>query len=413
MARAGVGPESFQSIPVGRHPACLAVPPAALLVRSLMKAFFRPVLLAACLPVLAFPLSAQEERVAGGVFVTLGGFEVKPLTGNDPQTSEQAPDLPAPTRFNLAFDRPATVWRASEGRFVSFLAGETGGALFFAEEKATGWEMLVEGRVEQLRAIGNKRYLATGGTMQMERMTGTVHLVSMDHSGKWQVRRIYESHLGVPRIIGTTSLQAADGSAVALVVFELDTKGAYPVDAIQGVASDGTVHYLGRRLKEATAAAPARVPGFWTPGNFREVKAYLFDPEKGKTRSIIEDGKLHPGVVDSPGARMLVGNQPERLLTALSGKEGRSPSGRYEPHHGFVLYDKEGSILGHITVSLGSKNGVAVPPATDATDWDMEAIANIIRETGLPILANEEEYRRYFLYGPDWRNQPAAQGESR
>jgi hypothetical protein len=363
-----------------------------------MKAFYRPLLLAACLPALAVPLSAQEETEAMEPFMTLGGFEVKPLAVSDPQTSKQAPDLPAPTRFNRAFDRPATVWRASEGAFVSYLAGETGGALFFAEEKATGWERILEGRVEQLHAIGNKRYLTTGGTMHMERMTGAAHLVSMDHSGKWQVRKIYESHLGVPRIIGTTSLQSADGSAVALTVFELDTKGAYPVDAIQGVTSDGVIHYLGRRLKEGTAAAPRQVSDFWNASNVREVKVYFFDPAKGKTRAIVEDGKLHPGVMEQYG-RALVGNQPDRLLTAMKGKERRSPSGPYEPHHGFVFYDKGGAILAHVTVSLSSKNGVAFPPATEATDWDMESIGNIIREAGLPILANEEEYRRYFLYG--------------
>jgi hypothetical protein len=382
-----------------------------------MRALFRPLMLAACLPALALPAPAGEEEAKAGPFMTLGGFEVKPLAGNDPPTSKQAPDLPAPTRFNRAFDRPATIWRASEGTFVSYLAGESGGGLFFAEEKATGWEMLVDGRVEQLQHLGNKQYLATGGTMHMERMAGAAHLISMDHSGKWQVRKIYESHLGVPHIIGTTTFQAANGAAVPLTVFELDTRGAYPVDAIQGVTPEGVIHYLGRRLKEATAAVPGHVSDFWSASDVHEVKAYLFDSEKGKTRSIIEDGKLHPGAVAQLGMR-LAGNQPDRLLTAMKGKEGRSPSGCYEPHHGFVFHDKDGKVLAHVTVSLTCKNGVAYPQATEATDWDMEAITNILRELGLPVLANDEEYRRAFRQGTAFRPgtesgaQPAAQGEN-
>jgi hypothetical protein len=380
-----------------------------------MKAFSHPLLLAACLPAFAVPLSAREETRGGESFMTLGGFEVKPLAGSAPQISKQAPRLPAPTRFNRAFDRPATVWQASEGSFVSFLAGESGGGLFFAEEKATDWEMLVDGRVEQVHAMGKRQYLATGGTMHMERMTGTAHILSMDHSGKWQVRKIYESHLGVPHIIGTTTFQAANGAAVPLTVFELDTRGAYPVDAIKGVAPEGVIRYLGRRLKEATAAVPGHVSDFWSASDVHEVKAYLFDSEKGKTRSIIEDGKLHPGAVAQLGVR-LAGNQPDRLLTAMKGKEGRSPSGCYEPYHGFVFHDKDGKVLADVTVSLTCKNGVAHPQATEATDWDMEAITNILRELGLPVLASGEEYRRAFREGtafsPTGGAQPAAQGEN-
>jgi hypothetical protein len=375
-----------------------------------MKARLRPLLLLACLPSWALPSPAQENGGKAEAFMTLGGFEVKPLSEADPQVSKQAPDLPAPTRFNRSFDRPATIWRANEGSFVSYLAGETGGALFFAEEKATGWEMLVDARVGQIHRFGEKQYLATGGTLQMERMNGTVHLISMDKSGKWQVRKIYESHLGVPRILGTSAIEGENGGAIPLAVFELDTRGAYPVDAIQGVAPDGAVHYLGRRLNQATAAAPGAVSDFWATAGTHEVRAYVFDPEKGKTRSIIEEGKLHPGVANGQGT-VLTPALTERLLAAMARKEGRSKRGGYEPHHGFVFYGKDGSVLAHVTVCLASKDGVAYPQAAEAANWDIEMISAILREAGLPVWASEEEYRSLFGEAPATPNPPAAQGE--
>jgi hypothetical protein len=377
-----------------------------------MKAFFRPLVLAASLPALTFPSSA-EEPVKAETFMTLGGFEVKSLSGNDPQIAKQGPDLPAPTRFNRGFDRAATTWRASEGYFVSFLSGETGGGLFFAEEKATAWEMLVDGRVEQVQRVGDKQYLATGGTMQMERMNGTVHLIAMDKAGKWQARKIYESHLGVPRIIGTAVLESAGGGGVPLTVIELDTKGAYPVDAIQGVTPDGVIHYLGRRLKEATAAVPAGVSDFWTSGSVHEVRAYLFDPDKGKTRSIIEDGKLHPGVANSPGAKVAP-VRVEQLLRSLASNQNRSKFklGAYGPHHGFVFYDKDGKVLAHVTICLACKDGMAYPQAAEANHWDIDMISIILNDSGVPVLASEEEYRRVFGEAPAAQNPPATPGEA-
>lgn len=360
-----------------------------------MKALFRPLLLAACLPALACPALAEEELEAEG-FMTLAGFEVKPLRGRDPQIAKEGPDLPAPTRFNRAFDRPAATWRASEGYFVSYLAGEAAGALFFAEDKASGWEMLVDGRVDEILRVGNKRYIATGGVMHMEHMAGTVHLITMDKAGKWQVRKIYESHLGMPKVLGTSSIGAADGSVIPLAVFELDTKGAYPVDAIQGITPEGVVHYLGRRLKESTAAASVQAPDFWDTAQTHKVKAYLFDPGKGKTRSIIEEGKVHPGKTEE---KVLAESQKERLLGAMKGKEGRAPSGCYEPYHGFVFYDKEERVVGQVTVSLLCRNGTANPQAPEATDWNMEVIEGVLKESGLPVLGSVEDYRRLFVAG--------------
>ncbi|MCW1912150.1 hypothetical protein OJ996_01110 [Luteolibacter sp. GHJ8] len=359
-----------------------------------MRALFRPLILAACLPLLAFPLCAEEGLK--GEFTTLAGFVVKPPKVSNPRITKEGPGLPAPTRFNRDFDKPAATWHASEGYFVSYLAGETGGSLFFAEDKAAAWERLVDGRVDEVVRVGEKQYIATGGVMHMEQMSGAVYLMVMDHSGKWQVRKVYESHLGVPKVLGTSSVQTADGSSVPLTVFELDTKGAYPVDAIQGITPDGVVHYLGRRLKESTAAAPEQVSEFWNTAQTHKVKAYLFDPAKGKTRSIIEEGKVHPGKIDE---KVLAEAQKERLVAALKGKEGRAPSGCYEPYHGFVFYDREERVVGQVTVSLLCRNGAASPQAAEATNWNMEAIEGVLRESGLPVLGSVADYQALFISG--------------
>lgn len=139
------------------------------------------------------------------------------------------------------------------------------------------------------------------------------------------------------------------------------------------------------------------IPADWPRVEYAEVRAYLYNPGETPENLILQNGKLHPEVVNPDGIK-LDATQTERLLTLLRNKApDGSAVGCFAPHHGFVFYDREGNPVADVTVCFLCELGVAEPGDHSMTTWDFAALGRLVQDLGLPVFKDSIEADAHFL----------------
>ena len=139
------------------------------------------------------------------------------------------------------------------------------------------------------------------------------------------------------------------------------------------------------------------VPADWPGVEYAEIRAYLYNPGENDANLILENGKLHPEVVNPEGVK-LDAPQTERLLALLRNKApDGSAVGCFTPHHGFVFYDREGNPVASFTACFLCELGVAVPGIHSMTTWDFAALGRLVQDLGLPVFKDPTEADAHFL----------------
>jgi hypothetical protein len=135
----------------------------------------------------------------------------------------------------------------------------------------------------------------------------------------------------------------------------------------------------------------------WLPREIHEVRAYVYDFTVGmKYISLLRDGKLHPGVINTDGAK-LSDDQTKRLLAALQSTEERAQGFRcYSPHHGFVFFDEEGHPMGHIELCFQCGNVQNSPEGLPEVEWNWAEIKKLLVELKIPLLKENEDYTKLY-----------------
>jgi hypothetical protein len=142
----------------------------------------------------------------------------------------------------------------------------------------------------------------------------------------------------------------------------------------------------------------APIPANWPGMAYAEVRAYLYNPDQNQENLIIEQGKLHPQVLNPDGVKLDT-IQIERLLTILRHKspdEGVSAC-LFLPHHGIVFYDREGKSVAHVSVCFLCEIGIAEPRNHPMGTKDFAALERLVRDLGLPVFKELTEADAYFL----------------
>jgi hypothetical protein len=147
------------------------------------------------------------------------------------------------------------------------------------------------------------------------------------------------------------------------------------------------------REPKSTPSARAEWPGV----KYAEVRAYLYNPpETHYTNRILLDGKLHPEVVNPEGIKLDVG-QVKQLLQALSHREPDSTgSGCFFPHHGIVFYDRDGKAVADLSICILCTRAEGRPYDTSVS-WDLAALAQLVKDLGLPAFKDTEEANAHFI----------------
>ncbi|MCW1887371.1 DUF4375 domain-containing protein [Luteolibacter flavescens] len=130
--------------------------------------------------------------------------------------------------------------------------------------------------------------------------------------------------------------------------------------------------------------------------DYSEVRAYLYNPPHKLGNDIIQDGKLHPDVVDPQGIK-LDAKQVEQLLKASYTREpDRRGSGCFLPHHGIVFYDHDGKAVAHLSICFLC-NRAASAPYEASLQWDITALSQFITSLGLPVFKEFDESDAHFI----------------
>lgn len=98
------------------------------------------------------------------------------------------------------------------------------------------------------------------------------------------------------------------------------------------------------------------------------------------------EGKLHEGVAKAWTKRLTAG-QTERLVSFITGDRGSSGIGTmcYLPHHGFIFYDKDSKIVGHLAICFMCAKYYPSPAEGLSSVWDLPGIRKLATELGLPM----------------------------
>lgn len=144
---------------------------------------------------------------------------------------------------------------------------------------------------------------------------------------------------------------------------------------------------------EASPSAPAD----WPAVEYTEVRAYLYDCGlSDQDNLILRDGKLHPDVANPEGIE-LTDAQVTQLLKAIYHRE---PDGRgggcFIPHHGVVFYNREGKPVADLSICFLCDLVADNPRGADTQRWDLKALAQLMRDLGLPVFKDLEEADAHF-----------------
>ncbi len=125
--------------------------------------------------------------------------------------------------------------------------------------------------------------------------------------------------------------------------------------------------------------------------DFHSVRMYRmsWDHQESSER-ILSDGELNESRLPKDGL-LLSFAQVKKLQAAVTGSHPEvEPFLCFDPHHGFVFFDKDGAIVGSIDICFQCMN-YRGSPGGFPSNWDLLSIAELVHELGAP------------LSNPDWK----------
>lgn len=135
---------------------------------------------------------------------------------------------------------------------------------------------------------------------------------------------------------------------------------------------------------------PAGTVVQWPPAQYDEVRAFCYDYTAEKSRSFLNQGRMHAGVMDPRGIR-LSAEQVKRLASAITvsqAKSARTPC--YAPHHAFV-FSSQGKVVAVFEMCFGC-NQFQGHPGGLPEYIDTQALWTLCKELNLPLGKGNEFY---------------------
>lgn len=139
--------------------------------------------------------------------------------------------------------------------------------------------------------------------------------------------------------------------------------------------------------------------GEWLPHKIHEVRAFAYDYTQGDKGAnlVVAKNTLHLGVIN-PGGALLSKDQSKRLQSALVTKQKRKKGAFcYDPHHGFVFYDRKGNMMGYIELCFQCGNVKSAPKGLPNVEWNWAEIRAILKELKIPIAKDNDAYTKLYL----------------
>jgi hypothetical protein len=150
-------------------------------------------------------------------------------------------------------------------------------------------------------------------------------------------------------------------------------------------------------LGEAWGAKSVENIGGWIK-EFDHVEAVVYHPsEKNPAEPPVLDGKPSKGIAKA-WTKRLTPEQTGRLVSFITGKRKSSGDAAacYLPHHGFIFYDKDSKIVGHLAICFMCGNYRPSPKEGLSHPWDLGGLSALITELGLPMFRKPDEVTAFF-----------------
>jgi len=135
----------------------------------------------------------------------------------------------------------------------------------------------------------------------------------------------------------------------------------------------------------------------WPPKGYAHVVAFCYDNGKDPRghQIVFPDKTLHRGIIKAATVR-LSKEQSERLVKILTTPKGElEEEDCYDPHHGFVFYDRDWNVVGWFEVCFLCWGYVASSQAVPEM-IDYEALEAFTRDAGVPVLKDGGAYGKLF-----------------
>jgi hypothetical protein len=136
---------------------------------------------------------------------------------------------------------------------------------------------------------------------------------------------------------------------------------------------------------------PAGTVVQWPRASYDEVRAYCYDYTAEKSRSFLNAGRMHSGVMDAGGVK-LTPEQVQRLVAAVTvsqPKSARTPC--YAPHHAFVFFSA-GKPVAVFEMCFGCNQFQGHPGEGLPEYIDTQALWTLCKELELPLGKGNEFY---------------------
>jgi len=126
-------------------------------------------------------------------------------------------------------------------------------------------------------------------------------------------------------------------------------------------------------------------------GDFESIEVVIYDCSEESSSALIQEGKFHKGLKQE-WTRRLSKKDAEKVISSITGKHEESGGTLcYEPHHGFVFYDKNRKILGCLEVCLSCQKHRSYPKKGLSKNWNLGQLGQIIISLGL-----HEDWAKFF-----------------
>ncbi|GAA5495918.1 hypothetical protein Rhal01_02099 [Rubritalea halochordaticola] len=137
------------------------------------------------------------------------------------------------------------------------------------------------------------------------------------------------------------------------------------------------------------------------PGKYTKIIAVTYDYSVGKREensfsTVAKDGKLHKGIYRT--SKPLTEEQTKKLFSCITGKhKPLLAAACFEPHHGFIFYDKANKIVAHISICFMCHNHSFSPEGELSDHWDRQELKKLLKDLKMPIHKKPGDYTKEYL----------------
>ena len=143
----------------------------------------------------------------------------------------------------------------------------------------------------------------------------------------------------------------------------------------------------------------------WPAVSYSEVRGYVYNAGGENGIPIIQDGVLHPSVIDREGVKLSAA-QVERLLDAVACPHSnpRIRAACYDPRHAFVFYDDSHQPVAHVEICFSCIGFSTLPTLSHSVGF--VELGQLCKDLSLPVFFGRNANQQYLDLAAKFAHEP-------